>query len=467
MASLLRKRALFDTLTVLPEDTHLAEASSPKMYKSRFRRWGLWKHHMSNNIAERAHRPIALICRTPTPEPGDSPELQNEERMYRALRDYYDASFSARRWAFDGVNTPERDSPSHKLAIQQTRKANNDCQETWWRFRAALSILERHVHSTAAGNNPITKDGDFAQGVLLIRIAFAELSALLSAVESPELFPSLLYVMILLNESPLLDFRPVEIQLLKHLHDLTSLSSNAPSTSRHVHPTATLWRTLWSHGRGLPRTRHALSQCNRIAVAALTAYIGPLHPCTINLTNFSIFSLSRNGTGDPEDKSLRFRRLLSQLETETSPVYDARHVDVICCWASHLRHHGCAQNDLAILHQGIALLEGVLTDPDKSKAVEGHIGGAFNMCSLLTSMYDKLQRWDVAEGWMRRGIGYAERERAETGEDGDLLEGYIGLEVVLRAQGKVEEAEGVREERRMVVRGRLEGVGEREDSVEL
>lgn len=89
------------------------------------------------------------------------------------------------------------------------------------------------------------------------------------------------------------------------------------------------------------------------------------------------------------------------------------------------------------------------------------------MCSLLTSMYDKLQRWDVAEEWMRRGIRYAERERAETGEDGDLLEGYIGLEVVLRAQGKVEEAEGVREERRRVVRARLEGVGENEDSVEL
>ncbi|KAK4250329.1 hypothetical protein C7999DRAFT_38636 [Corynascus novoguineensis] len=371
-----------------------------------------------------AHSSAALIRRTPVPEPGDASQVYNEELMYRVLRDYYDASFAAQRWAVEG------------LAVKRNKKAHNDGQETFWRFRSALNLLEKHSKT----NTGRRKDGDFAQGVLLMRVAFAELSKLLHAVESPQLFPWLLHAMVLFNESPARDFRPVETQLLKHLRDLTTLT---PARSRH--PTSPLWRALWSGGRGMFR---------------------PLHTNTVDLINFSILGLLRNGTGDPEVKSARFRDLLSRLEG--LGVYDDRHINVLCCWVSHYRHHGSSNQDgvdVTMIERGIALLQGVLADPDKVRVVENNLGGAFNIFSLLSSMHHRLGRFDVAESYMRRALVFAEIERAQTGEDRDLLEGYIGLEIVLRAQGNAAEADAVREERACLVREALKNAGEKEDSV--
>ncbi|KAL2146588.1 hypothetical protein VTI28DRAFT_3479 [Corynascus sepedonium] len=430
--------------------------ATPKMYKSRFRRWGLWKHSQTGTASPSAegenrkatHSSAALIRRTPTPEPGDASQVYNEELMYRVLRDYYDASFAAQRWAFEGVRPPGRDLLAHELAVKRTKKAHNDGQETFWRFRSALDLLEKHSKT----NTGRRKDGDFTQGVLLMRVAFAELSKLLHEVESPHLFPWLLHAMVLFNESPARDFRPVESQLLKHLHDLTTLT---PPGSRH--PTSALWRTLWSGGRGMVRNRYHLDKCTQIAVESFTRHIGDLHTNTVDLINFSILGLLRNGTGDPEIKSARFRSLLSRLEG--LGVYDDRHINVLCCWVSHYRHHGSSNHDgvdVTMIERGIALLKGIFADPDKVRVVENHVGSAFNIFSLLSSMHYRLGRFDVAESYMRRALVFAERERAQTGEDGDLLEGYIGLEIVLRAQGKAAEADAVREERARLVREALE-----------
>jgi hypothetical protein len=67
-------------------------------------------------------------------------------------------------------------------------------------------------------------------------------------------------------------------------------------------------------------------------------------------------------------------------------VYEMRHINIICCWASHYRHHGCRAEDpeLGVLEEGISLLDGVLGDPVKRPAVEEYPVGVFNMYSLLT-----------------------------------------------------------------------------------
>lgn len=491
------------------------------MYKTRFRRWGLWKHNQASNVVEivrlkkqrdaahkssefilngrrvdldriesylrrnekmrryvatvaaggsdsetsptpptaaaavAAARASALICRTPTPESADSFELQNEEMMYRAIRDYYDGAFSSQRWAFKGDarrGSPDED-PAVRLAIERTEANILSGQEVWLRFRTAFNLLERPATDNNGG-----KEGDYAQGVRLMRIAFAELSQnIISGCESPLLLFWMMHVMTIFRESELRDFRPVEWQLLKHLYDLTS---STPGGSRHA--TAFLWRILWSGGRGIARDRYHLRMCTAVAIEQFTRHIGYFHQWTVDLLNFSIFTFHPNGTGDPEDKTTRFRDLLHQLET--LDIYDNRHLDVVCCWASHYRHHGSRDVNPEMLEEGVALLEDVLHDPQKARAVEDYPGSGFNVYSLLTSLNCRLKRWEVAEGYVRSAIEVAKLEMERTGEDGDMFEGLNGLEAVLRAQGKIAEADAVQEERKRLVKESLEKVGEKEDS---
>lgn len=109
-----------------------------------------------------------------------------------------------------------------------------------------------------------------------------------------------------------------------------------------------------------------------------------------------------NGVGDPEDKTRRFRDLSQQLEA--LDVYDTRHITVICCWASHYRHHGSKQGSRELLGEGITLLDGVLRNPDKARAVHEDPKGAFNIYSLLCSMNYRLGRLIAPENSMRHAI---------------------------------------------------------------
>ncbi|KAI0445995.1 hypothetical protein F4803DRAFT_559834 [Xylaria telfairii] len=422
--------------------------ATTKMYKTRFRRWGLWKHNLG------ASNSSAMIHQI-----GSPVEFRDEEMLYQTLRNYYDASFSARRWAFDEDNTvTEQDLPAYRLTVEQTNQAMGASEEIYERFRAALGLLER----PSQGNNG-GKEGDFAQGVRLIRISFAELSHILASAESPLLPIWMLYVMVMFRESSARDFRPIERQLIKYLYELTSAPLVNGDSGRSRHPTTQLWSTLWSGGRGFAIDRYHLLMCAAIAIEQFSKHIGYFHPWTIELSGLAIGLLHPNGVDDPEDKTIRFRDLLQQLET--LDVYDTRHVTVVCCWASHYRHHGSKQGNHELLEEGITLLDGVLRNPAKARAVHEDLEGAFNIYSLLCSMNYKLGRLGVAENSIRHAIKIATVHRARTGEEGDLFEGLNGLEVVLREQGKIYEADEVQEERKRLVNETLEMVGETEDSV--
>ncbi|KAJ3568307.1 hypothetical protein NPX13_g6467 [Xylaria arbuscula] len=418
--------------------------ATTKMYKSRFRRWGLWKHDPGTSSSS------AAIYRIDTPV-----ELRDEEVLYQTLRDYYDASFSSRRWVFDGGSAmTEQELPAYRQAVERTNQAMSVGEEIYERFRAALGLLERPSHGNNGG-----KEGDFAQGVRLIRISFAELSHTLSSAESPLLAIWMIYVMVMFRESSARDFRPIEQQLTQYLYELTSCPLANGDGGRPLHPTARLWSTLWSGGRGFAINRYHLLMCSAIAIEQFSHHIGYFHPLTVELSGLGIGLMHPNGVGDPDDKTKRFRDLSQQLET--LDIYDTRHITVVCCWASHYRHHGSPE----LLEEGITLLDGVLGNPDKARAVHEDLEGAFNIYSLLCSMNYKLGRLIVAENSMRHAINIAIVHRARTGEEGDLFEGLNGLEVVLRAQGKIKEADEVQEERKRLVHETLEIVGETDDSV--
>lgn len=420
------------------------------MYKTRFRRWGLWKHDSSAKSVT-AIAPHAW---------------QDEERVYLTIRNYYDGALSSRRWVVDS-DTRKINDKTTQLAIERTKQALRNGEETCMRFRAAVSLLER------GRQNGSCNADDLAQGVRLMRISFAALSQILlgPGLEAPMLPLSTLYIIVRFGESTT-DFSPLAAQLLKYLQGLTSSS---PSQARH--PTALLWHALCARMNPTSdkqsekrfTSRSQLNNCASIAVDRFSQHIGPLHPWTVELTCFAIAVLHPKGTGPADDKSVRFRSLLKHLETETNGVYDRRHMDTVCCLASHYRDHGrgCSGNqgpDPVSLHRGISLLEGVLHNPAHERILAEYPEGVFNMYSLLTQMNLTLRRWHVAEGYIRRAKALAEQERARTGNDGDLFESLLSLEAVLRAQDKGEEADAVREERARLVKETLEMVGEGDDS---
>jgi hypothetical protein len=188
--------------------------------------------------------------------------------------------------------------------------------------------------------------------------------------------------------------------------------------------------------------RHHLAACAAIVIERFSQHIGPFHPLTVELRGLAIGLIHPNGEGNPDDKTTRFRDLLHGLEAQ-QPVYDPRHIVVVSCWASHYRHHGANQNSPDMLEEGISLLEDVLCDPAKARAIDGYPDGAFNIYSLLANMSYRLRHFDVAERSIRHATKLARLHQAATGEDGDLFEGLNGLEVILRTQGKVSDADAV------------------------
>ncbi|KXX74053.1 hypothetical protein MMYC01_209771 [Madurella mycetomatis] len=377
-----------------------------KMYKTHLRRWGLWKHdpYPAN------HESSAIICQTCSPT-----ELQREEMVYRALRDYDDGVFSMRRWAFEKVG------PNCQAGPAQVEQGIKVGEETYVRFRAAIDPLERRSSGDNGG-----KAGDFTQGLMYITVRFRTSSAR--------------------------DFRPIEAQLLRHLYELTA-SLRGPQ-----HPTTQLWRALWSEGRGLAMGYRQLRMCAAIALEQFSQHTGYLHSWTVELHCLAIGLLHPRDQGDPEDKTTRFRDLLQNLEAH-QPAYDARHINTVCIWASHYRHCSDHQGRLDLLEEGISLLEGVLADPVKAQVMDECPEDAFNVYSLLAGMNDRLKWWDVAEVCIRRAINLARRRWAETGEEGDFFVGLNSLEIILCAQGKIAEADGALEERRMLVRDTLQTFG--------
>lgn len=357
------------------------------------------------------------------------------------------------------MSSRNRTYPVYRLTVERTNQAMSVGEEIYGRFRAAIGPLER----PSQGNNG-GKEGDFAQGVCLMRISFAALSHILSSVESPLLPIWMIYIMVMFRESSARDFRPVEKQLIKHLYELTSSPRVNGDGGRPQHPTAQLWSTLWSGGgRGFAIDRYHLLMCSAIAIEQFSKHIGYFHPCTVELGGLDIGLMHPNRVGDPEDKTIRFRHLLQQLEI--LDVYDTRHITAVCCWANHYRHHGSKQGNRELLEEGITLLDGVLHDPNKARAVHEHPEEAFNIYSLLCNLNYRLGRLGVAENSMRHAIELAMVHRARTGEDGYMFERLNGLEVVLCAQGKIEEADEIQGERKRLVHETLEMVSETDDSV--
>ncbi|KAK0743471.1 hypothetical protein B0T18DRAFT_430742 [Schizothecium vesticola] len=459
--------------------------ATPKMYKTRFRRWGLWKHNQASTVVEivrlqrerdAAHKPTteillhgqrvdlarvdaylrrndkmrryvsslptsaphrhpptaALICRTPSPSPSPSPE----ESLYRAIRTYYASSLStpSRTWVFDPPTSP---SPAHTSTTHHLHLA----QTLWLRFRTALNHLVRP---------PL----NLALAARLLRIVFAELTtALLSPFASPLLPFWILHVVVLLREAhPALppEFRPLEAQLLRHVADLTAAART---------PGWEMWRVLCRSSAA--RERWHVRRCAEVAGAEVAAALGGTHAVAVDLGLAGVLAGTGTGAEDAGEKSRRYAALWETLSggEQGEGEFDGRHMDVLACWAVHLRQHRRYEEAEELI------LREVLRRPERMAKLHACLGSAFNLHIMLATVNIDMERYPAAEGYCRKALVIAKMQVEATSDDGDLFEGLDTLETCLRAQDKHEEADGVVLERETVVKQTLEKVGEKEDSV--
>ncbi|KAK1836417.1 hypothetical protein QBC39DRAFT_430022 [Podospora conica] len=452
--------------------------ATPKMYKTRFRRWGLWKHNQAHTVVEiirlkrerdAAHKPTteillngrrvdlarvdaylrrnskmrryvsslpdspsptttALICRTPSPSPPPSPPapLLAEESLYHTLRTYYASSFASSVWTFSPPSSPAHTLTLTSLSLSQT---------LWLRLRTALAHLLRTPPSPSLAAR-------------LLRIAFAELTpALLSPSPSPLLPFFILHITILLREShaalpPL--FRTLEAQLLRHIADLTAAARS---------PGWEMWAVLC---RSPARSRWHARRCAEVAGAEFSAALGGAHEVTVDLGLVGVVVGTGAGEGEVGEKSGRFGALWGRLEGEG---FDGRHVDVLACWAVHLRQHRRYEEAEELI------LREVLRRPERMARLPGCLGGAFNLHIMLATVNVDMERYSAAEDYCQKALEIARMQWEATKDDADLFEGLDKLETCLRAQDKHEEADAVVLERQTVVKLTLEKVGEKEDSV--
>ncbi|KAK3319126.1 hypothetical protein B0H66DRAFT_623506 [Apodospora peruviana] len=229
-------------------------------YKTRVRHWGLWKYTApdSNTNAQQAQAQGSTHYQYQTSSvPRTSGETMRCCTMPFEIIMMPPCRFGAGHSICLTTILTHPEEAAHRIAVKRTKRVWARGDEIYNCFRAAVMLLER----PSQGNNG-GKAGDFAQGVRLMRISFAELSQVLLDLEPPPLPLWLMYIMAMFRETSASDFRPMEAQLLRHLYELTT-------TGAASHPTVLLWRAFWSgsRNRGFASTnRHDLNKCAAIAV---------------------------------------------------------------------------------------------------------------------------------------------------------------------------------------------------------
>ncbi|KAK0661637.1 hypothetical protein QBC41DRAFT_382857 [Cercophora samala] len=418
------------------------------------------------------------LSRSPSPRNLQAPDiLQSTENMYRAVRDYYTASFSSNRWSFlEDITSPEQ--ATNDKAVVATHTGVRRGFEIWRRLMTAVRLF----HDTSHPDNR-------AQSIKVIRITFAELTAtLLSGRESPLLFFWIMHALTLFRSIPDPNFQWIETYLLKHLFELTEtvrLKNGA------AHPTAQLWKVLYSNGKGLlfspdpppspsPPSPSSSSESDSstptppppgsdtkallnhthlsslidLATSLFSTHFSPLHKRTIELSNLSIFtSLPPHHPSSPQVQTPKFHSLFSHVTASLPDLFDGREMDVRAWLASHYFTLG----DLAAAS---ALLEPILLDPVKLKEVNRvqEASESFNL--LYGSIKMAMGEVGAAEGILREVIRRGRRSWRAHGEDVHLSDGLLALDQCLRVQGRTKEADEVIREHRQLLREALMRRGE-------
>jgi hypothetical protein len=443
------------------------------MYKARFKQWGLWKYTRPANIpkllkekSERASKhddvevylngkrvdfskvenylkrrawkrkqahgskagsspSSAIVLSTGSSTPASlspPPEFRIIEDTYRAIRDYYDGCFSAKRW----VSTSDISDRIFFATESGLVDKSNGIKEFHQRFKLASRLLEEPA-----------KTG--AEGMKMTRVCFAELPDVLDG-EDPTILYCFLDMIRRLRQGNM-DF--LVLQLLQYINGLSTKRNNG----RH-HPMAAIWRNLLLGLETLGSEQ--TMRCAQIAASEFGAHLGEHHMKTIEANMWATF-LSELSIDEREERLRDLHQSFEKLDT-----FDYRNLFVACNFASFLR-----RGDK--LSEAAEILTRVLDDPFKNEVLRGYPEKRYDYLSLLAKIRVRQGMLAEAEALYRVAIDVAKRIRAD--DDSDLLDGLVFLEQCLRAQEKHEEADLIRWEREDVIRESLERVGEKENDV--
>lgn len=222
----------------------------------------------------------------------------------------------------------------------------------------------------------------------------------------------------------------------------------APKAGGRGHAMSGIWRHLLLGLEGLGPEQ--TMQCAQIAASRFAAHLGEHHIKTVEAKMWGMFLSDSNA----DQKEVFLRQLYTGLEE--LPTFDDRNLFITCDVASFLRKRGK-------LDEAAAIVTRVLDDPVKNEVLRGFPPTAYNFLSVLGKIRVTQGRLAEAEGLYRDAIEIAKSTRQD--EDSDLLEGLSFLAQCVRAQGKHEEADAVVAERDAVVTEALERVGEKENAV--
>ena len=361
-------------------------------------------------------------------------ELRITESTFRAVRDYYDGCLSANRWFFEAPTNSRVFLATPNGSLVDGTKRLNEFHQ---RFKLALSHLA-------------TPDTTGSEGVKMTRVCFAELPDVLAG-EDPTLLYCILDIVRRLRE---LNMDSLARQLLQHL-DVLAAASASPASFPYAHgrnrnATGAIWHNLLDGLATLdaPQTM----QCARIVTDRLSTHLGPQHMKALEADLWATFL----SDADTDAREARLRSMAAAVNALPGGVFDYRHLFVNCDLANLLRKRGK-------LAEAAGILAATLDVPERMQVLRQHPPIAYNYLSLLGKIRITESKLAEAEGLFRDAIAIAKTVRDE--DDSDLLDGLFFLEQALRGQGRHGEADGALEERNAIIRESLERVGEKEDSV--
>jgi hypothetical protein len=473
------------------------------MYKTRFKRWGLWKYtraadipHILKAKTERVaeHKPTEVFLN------GKRVDLEKVERYLRrrgSIRRQVEAGTltipsppsSSSHALVPRRRPPDRrgftpESPGSSVSLvspisptspiyltppttlripEDTYRAIRDYYDGCFagaRWVSVSPVDERVFLATEAG----LQDGNRqleqfhqrfrlavqllgnpartgSEGMKMARVCFAELPDVLAG-EDPTMLYCILDLLRRLREGNM-DF--LACQLLQYLDGLSSATAR-PNGRRHA--MANIWRNLLlgQDDLGPEQTRH----CAQIAASRFGAHLGEHHIKTLEAKIWSVFL----SDATMEEREAFNRNLYSGLEA--LPTFDYRNLKVTCDLASFLRKVGK-------LDDAAAAVTRVLDDPARDAVLRTFPEMAYNFISVLGKIRIAQGRLVDAEAVLRDAVQIARDNK--TDDDSDLLDGLVFLEQCLREQGRTVDADGVLAEHEAVVRQSLERVGEKEDAV--
>ncbi|KAH8880574.1 hypothetical protein GQ53DRAFT_535268 [Thozetella sp. PMI_491] len=443
--------------------------ATTKMYKTRFKRWGLWKNtraadvtdiilqrpdtkqpaadgsHLLVNgrlldkkkvdayIKRRRRQVIArlgqhpdgmsslMVASSPAARPVDAPSgFRAEEYLYRGVRDYYNSRLSSGWWTWNSVTSVRHGTEAEIKATQ----LQGDFFE---RFKLAIPMLR----------DPTDRG---AEGVKMMRICFAEVGKLLQGECTMLLFCILAIMSHLRRVGDNLHF--LQVQLLRHLASLSAALK---------HPTASIWHALHQSVASQSLDNYRSFQCCNVVISELDKALGPLHAKT---AEWAVVSMTF-ADDDLDVREERYRRLISGLDALGT--FDERHAGVRMNYSAfYLRYAKYEESAEVILE--------ILRDPDKVKVLQNDPFILYKLWWRMGQIRYLQHNYSEAEVYYGEALKIA-RARFELGEKAKLLDCLASIEKCLRDQGKTTEADAVLTEREGLVRASLESVGEKEDSV--